>query len=220
MEDKIPQNPENNEIDFVDIEEQIEQTDTKNSDVFTEIQVNKDKDLKREDKINLQEKVFLLQKDVNKKEKERQKAHDRYLRALADYENLIKRTKAERAQLLKNANETLLSKFLNLADSFEKAKINFSDPSVNSNVLKEGFQVIEHQFLKLLKDEGVEKINCLGEKVDPAFHEAVFVRSEAGVGEGIILEEVQAGYLQNNNLLRPSKVIIAKNSNKGENKDA
>ncbi len=43
MEDKIPQNPENNKIDFVDIEKQIEQTDTKNSEVFTEVQVNKDK---------------------------------------------------------------------------------------------------------------------------------------------------------------------------------
>ena len=157
---------------------------------------------------------------MNKKEKERQKAHDRYLRALADYENLIKRTKAERAQLLKNANANLLTKFLDLADSIAKAKISFSDPSVNSKFLKEGLQATEQQFLKLLKDEGVEKINCLGEKVDPAFHEAVFVRSEAGVGEGIILDEVQAGYLQNTILLRPSKVIIAKNSNKGENKDA
>ena len=96
---------------------------------------------------------------------------------------------------------------------------NFFSLRVICQPQKEGLRAIDQLFFKLLHDEGVERINCVGEKFNPAFHEAVFVRSEAGVEEDIILEEIQAGYLQNDILLRPSKVIIAKNTTKGENKN-
>ena len=98
---------------------------------------------------------------------------------------------------------------LELADTLEKAKSSFVDPSNNIEI-KEGFEAIEKQFFSILHNEGVERLECLGEKFDPAFHEAVFVRTDSGEGEDIILEEVQAGYTLNSTLLRPSKVIIAK----------
>ena len=220
MEDKTPQNQNNNEINFVDIDEQIEKADTMNSELVNDVQVEKTTTPLSENVEELQAMIESLQKALEEKEKEKQKAYDRYLRALADYENLSKRAQSEKTTILKNANANLITKFLDLADSFDKAKVSYFDISTDSEVLKEGLQAIEQQFYKLLKNEGVEKINCIGEKFDPAFHEAVFVRPEAGVGDDIILEEIQAGYLQNNVLLRPSKVIISKNSNKGENKDA
>jgi molecular chaperone GrpE len=220
MEDKIPQDQDNNEIDFVDIEEQIEKADTMKSKMVNDIQEKKTKEISSETKDDLYAKILSLQKELDGKETEIRKINNRYLRALADYENLNKRTKSEKAKLLKNANATLLTNFLDLADSFDKAKESYSDNSADLKVVKEGLQAIEQLFLTLLNNEGVKKINCIGEKFDPAFHEAISVRSEAGLGDDIILDEIQAGYLQNNVLLRPSKVIISKNTNKGENKDA
>ena len=212
MKDKTPQNSENDEIDFVDIDEQIKQSDNMKTEISPTKKSDNNMDLPKIKKNDLQEQIVSLQQ-------EQKRTHDRYLRALADYENLKKRTNAEKTRLLKNANFSMLIKLLDLADSFDKAKISFVDPSVDSEALKEGLRAIDQLFFKLLHDEGVERINCVGEKFNPAFHEAVFVRSEAGVEEDIILEEIQAGYLQNDILLRPSKVIIAKNITKGENKD-
>ena len=132
------------------------------------------------------------------------------MRALADYENLSKRTKSERIRLLKSANEDLIKKFLELADSFEKGKASFSESTVNLDVVKDGFNAIESQFFTILKNEGIERIACLGEKFDPSLHEVILVKSDSSVEEDTILTEVQAGYRMYSVLLRPSKVIIAK----------
>lgn len=161
-------------------------------------------------KANAQEEIVRLQNELEEKIEENKRLKSHHLRALADYENLSKRTKAERLKLLKSANADLLTKLLELADSFEKGAGSLSESSVTLDVVKEGFQAIESQFFTILKNEGIERSSCLGEKFDPSLHEVIFVRSDSNVEEDTILEEVQAGYKLNSVLLRPSKVIIAK----------
>lgn len=201
MEDKTPQDVDNDENNIVDIEEQIMQSGTKEQETVSD---------QNSKKAKVQEEISRLQKELEEKIEENKKLESHHLRALADYENLSKRTKAERLKLLKSANADLITKFLGLADSLKKGTDSFSESSVTLDVVKEGFKAVESQFFNILKNEGIEQITSLGEKFDPSLHEVVLVRSDSSVEEDTILEEIQVGYKLNSFLLRPSKVIIAK----------
>ena len=201
MEEKTPHDIDNDENSIIDIEEQIIQSGTEQQETVSD---------RNSTKVNIQDEITRLQKELEEKNEENKKLKGHNLRALADYENLSKRTKAERLKLLKSANADLITKFLDLADSIEKGTDSFSLNSVTLDVVKEGFKAIESQFFTILKNESVERITCIGEKFDPSFHEVILVRSDSSVEEDTILEEIQAGYKLNSVLLRPSKVIIAK----------
>ena len=209
MKEHTPQNTENNS-NFYDIDEQIKGSDSKEVKMSTNSKSMDSKSSQQSEHGELESQIEMLQEVIDKQEKKNLKNKERYLRALADYENLEKRTKVEKSRFLKNANANLLTKLLELADTLEKAKSSFLDSSTDNNVLKEGFLAIERHFFSILNNEGVERLECIGKKFDPAFHEAVFVKTDSGEEEDIILEEVQAGYALNSTLLRPSKVIIAK----------
>ena len=201
MEEKTPTDIDNDENSIIDIEEQIMQSETEPKETVSD---------RNTTKVNIQDEIIRLQKELKEKNEENKKFQGRHLRALADYENLSKRTKAERLKLLKSANADLITKFLDLADSIEKGTDSFSLNSVTLDVVKEGFKAIESQFFTILKNENIERITCIGEKFDPSLHEVILVRSDSSVEEDTILEEIQAGYKLNSVLLRPSKVIIAK----------
>jgi hypothetical protein len=64
--------------------------------------------------------------------------------------------------------------------------------------------------LDILKSHGVEQIKALGEKFDPAQHEAMLQRAEPGAADDVVLEEFQKGYRLNGRVIRPSKVIVNK----------
>jgi len=201
MEEKTPRDVDNDENTIIDIEEQIMQREIETTETVSN---------QNSKKAEVEEEIIRLRKELQEKTTENKKLKNHHLRALADYENLNKRTKAERLKLLKSANADLITKFLELADSIEKGANSFSENSVTIDVVKEGFKAIESQFFTILKNESIERISCIGEKFDPTMHEVVLVRSDSSVEEDTILEEIQAGYQLNSVLLRPSKVIIAK----------
>jgi molecular chaperone GrpE len=201
IEEKTPHDIDNDENSIIDIEEQIMQSGTGPQETVSD---------QNSTKVNIQDEITRLQKELEEKNEENKKLKNHHLRALADYENLSKRTTAERLRLLKSANADLITKFLELADSIEKGTDSFSLNSVTLDVVKDGFKAIQSQFFTILKNENVERITCIGEKFDPSLHEVILVRSDLSVEEDTILEEIQAGYKLNSVLLRPSKVIIAK----------
>ncbi|MHA2175589.1 MAG: nucleotide exchange factor GrpE [Candidatus Hodarchaeales archaeon] len=208
MNNKTPQSSDENEFNIVDIEEQIKESDSVQRD-SNKLSHKFNYNDKKSDE-SLHSRITELETLLKEKEKEVRKGKDQYLRAIADYDNLNKRTKAEMARIIKNANEDILLKFLDIADSFEKGKKLLETDGDSSDSFKKGFLAIEQQFFSILKGEGVEKVKSIGEKFDPAFHEVISVRSDPDIEDNTIIEEVQAGYLQNSILLRPSKVIIIK----------
>ena len=208
MDNKIPQSNNDNENDVLDIEKQIKESESEQQD-SNDISL---KSMSEDPKIDqsLQARITELETLMKEKDEEILKGKNQYLRAMADYDNLSKRTKSEKARIIKNANENILSKFLELADSFEKGRNMIETKEFSSKSYKESFFAIEKQFFSILKGEGVEKVKSLGEKFDPAFHEVILVRSDPDNEENTIIEEIQTGYLQNSKLIRPSKVIISK----------
>ena len=205
MNQKKP-NKENDEIFDIDsqIESHIEDSDNKST-------LPKEKNGSKEtDELNKDE-LTKLKLELEESQKELQKMHNRYLRALADYDNLQKRTAKERNDYYYYANESLITKLLEIADTFQRASADFEEnQNLKLNSVLEGFNVIKDQFISVLNNEGVEKIDAKGQKFDPNFHEVILVHNDSKLEEDTIIEEVQTGYLFKSKLIRPTKVIISK----------
>ena len=211
MSQKNNNSNNSDETEFIDIDYQINESEDNNS-----LRSSKDSKVNSNSATNLTDKKAIdelnsLYKQIEEKDAQYDKVYSRYLRALADYENLEKRSKSEKERIIKQANENLLLKLLNLADTFEKAESNLShEEPIRLESAVDGFNTVQKLFNKLLKNEGIKRIIAKGEKFNPNFHEVIFVKHDSEFEEDTILEEIQVGYLLNSNLLRPSKVVISK----------
>ena len=146
-------------------------------------------------------------------EKEREKSED-YLRRLqylqADFENYRKRAEREMGDVKRYGNDRLLSDLLVIMDELELG-LEKAREEGNSPVLVEGIGMVLKRFQGLLAKEGVAKIDGVGSRFDPAFHEAALkVPSEKE--EGTIIEEIRPGYTLKGRVLRPSIVKVAEGS--------
>jgi molecular chaperone GrpE len=140
---------------------------------------------------------------------------DRWIRAVADLENFKKRSIQERSNLLKYRNEELLRDLLAVMDNMDRA-LKFCDPAEKSDPLKEGVCLVSGMFKDIFARYGVKEINAIGEPFDPHLHEAV-ARVPAGDNQhNMIVEELEKGYMYQDRLLRPSKVVVAVAQEQGD----
>lgn len=144
------------------------------------------------------------QLEAAKKEVEQYK--DKYLRAVAEFDNYRKRTLKEKAELLLNGSEKAVCAFLPILDDFERAIANKTE---DVNAIKEGMQIIFNKFNKTLESLGVKKIETEGKDFDVDFHEAVAM--VPGMGDdkkGKVIDCVQTGYQLNDKVIRHAKVAV------------
>ncbi len=217
MSQKNTKNSDSSEAEIVDIDYQIEKAEVEDSDTTEK----KKKEISEHSKTVTQKELLGelkgLYKQLEEKDELYEKLHKRYLSVLADYENLEKRTKADRGTIVKQANKRLLFKLLDLSDSFDRAERSMSSrESITVDSVMEGVNAVRKQFDTILRNEGIKKIEAVGKKFDPNFHEVVFVKPDSDSEEDTILEEVEVGYLLNSRLLRATKVVVVKNKTKGE----
>ncbi len=148
--------------------------------------------------------IDLLKEQIAKLEKEKEEYLNGWRRAKADYMNLQKDETKRMEELIKFANLELIKELLLVLDSFELSIIATKDPEA-----KKGIEIIYSQLEKALNKQGLEKIKALGEKFDPALHEAM-LQEESDKESGTILEEIIKGWKLNGKVIRPTKVKIAK----------
>lgn len=144
------------------------------------------------------------QLEAAKKEVEQYK--DKYLRAVAEFDNYRKRTLKEKAELLLNGSEKAVCAFLPILDDFERA---IADKTEDVNAIKEGVQIIFNKFNKTLESLGVRKIETEGKDFNVDFHEAVAM--VPGMGDdkkGKVIDCVQTGYQLNDKVIRHAKVAV------------
>jgi molecular chaperone GrpE len=144
---------------------------------------------------------------IRELQKESQRNYDLYLRSQAEMENMKKRNKKDKEDWLKFAGETLIKEMLPVLDNLEKA-LSHSNNENTVHALKEGI----HLTLKGLKDSlsksGLEEVKALGEPFDPCFHEAVSEMDDPKAKPGIVITELQKGYVLNSRLIRPAMVVV------------
>lgn len=127
----------------------------------------------------------------------------------AEHENFVKSAKRNETNMRLQANRDLILKLLPILDDLERAQIMVPQIEVNSPFIK-GLNIILDNLKTTLKNEGVKKIECEGERFDPLRHEAVLREETTEFPPNTIITELRSGYLLNGALLRPSMVKIAK----------
>jgi molecular chaperone GrpE len=125
-------------------------------------------------------------------------------RAQADYTNYRKRSEQEKGEIIKYANAELIVKLLPVLDDIDRALSNIPKDIEHVSWVK-GVKSIEASMLKILEGQGLKTIDCEGENFDPACHEALMTCKGK---EGRIMQQVLKGYIYNNRLLRPARVIV------------
>jgi len=138
---------------------------------------------------------------------------DKALRALADFENLRKRTEREVADARTYGVTGFARDVLQVADNLHRTLEAISpelraDPNVSTFV--EGVELTERELMKVLEKHGVKKFSPQGEKFDPNFHQAMFEVQDGSAAPGTVAQVVQAGYLIGERVLRPAMVAVAK----------
>lgn len=142
--------------------------------------------------------------------RERDEAQDRLLRLQAEFDNYRKRMERERRELGDHFAAELLTEFLPVLDDVERAlgaAAGSADPALASH--RQGLELIQKQFLELLKRRQVTAIEALGADFDPNVHQAVGQEVSATHREGEVLEDMRRGYRLGDRLLRPSMVKVA-----------
>lgn len=122
---------------------------------------------------------------------------EKYLRALADYQNLERRIERDKELMIKIANSVLIIKLLPILDNLERAQVHLKDS---------GLEHVIRQFRDALATEGLSEVETEG-TFDPEHHEAL---TEGEGEEGKILEVLEKGYKLGDRILRPAKVKIGK----------
>jgi len=142
---------------------------------------------------------------------ERDEYKEKWLRVVAELDNVRKRSSREIVQSRKFAQADVLRAFLEIQDNFERALQ--SDPGQEdteaTTSFREGVELINQKLRALLKDKGVEPMEVLTKTFDPTYHEAVGQLPREGVESGIVIEVVQPGYHYGDMVLRPARVIIS-----------
>lgn len=158
----------------------------------------------------LQESVDVLRKKLEEKAKlaEDRLRQLRYLQA--DFENYRKNFERERENIIRLANEDLISDLLVVVDDFERAL-----SAMRESKDKRGVMMVYSNFVKILENKGLRPIETSGKKFDPNLHEAL-CREACEKDDGLILEELQKGFMLKSKVIRPSKVKIAEKPGAGE----
>ncbi|MBE6281728.1 MAG: nucleotide exchange factor GrpE [Bacteroides sp.] len=150
-----------------------------------------------------------LVKDLEEAQKEVEDLKDKHLRLSAEFDNYRKRTLKEKAELIKNGAEKTLTAILPVLDDFERAIKNMESSEENKAML-EGVQLIHTKFLKVLAQEGLQKIETEGKDFDTDFCEAIaLIPAPSEELKGKILDCVQTGYMLNDKVIRHAKVAVA-----------
>ncbi|MEK7634002.1 MAG: nucleotide exchange factor GrpE [Patescibacteria group bacterium] len=124
---------------------------------------------------------------------------NKYLRALADYQNLEKRVNEERLELMKIANKNLLIKILPFLDNLGKAEVFIKD---------QGLKISKDHFFQILKDAGLKEIDLLNKDFDPNLAEAVDIIS--GKEDNKVVEVLRKGYMFEDKIIRVAQVKVSK----------
>jgi len=147
---------------------------------------------------------------------------DKMLRALAEMENLRKRTEREVTDARQYAITSFAREVLQVADNMHRALDTIGDELRTSGdakvkALVEGVDLTERELQKVLEKHGVKMFSPLGEKFDPNFHQAMYEIPDSSAAPGTVAQVIQAGYLIGERVLRPAMVAIAKAAPKSAN---
>lgn len=141
-------------------------------------------------------------------EAELDEVRERYLRLLADFDNYKKRMNERKEEAIAAERKRLLTECLEIYENLTAACDAISD---------DGLALVQQQFHRMLRAEGVEEIDAVGTSFDYQCHHAVGTECSDEHGEGVIIEEVRKGYRLGDTILKPAYVVVSQGDTNGKN---
>jgi molecular chaperone GrpE len=127
-------------------------------------------------------------------------------RTQADFENFRKRATRDTAAAGERARSGVVKELLGVVDNLERA---LGSANPEEGHLAGGVKLVHSELLGVLARNGVEQFDPVGEKFDPAEHEALTVRPQEGTESGLVLDVVEKGYRSGDSVLRPARVVVS-----------
>jgi len=190
---------QNNE--FVDLEEQQLEENTHEEAIETTLQEEETTSAHAEAADQDDAVVEQLNKQLDE-------ANNKLLRVQADYDNFRKRTQKEKEELAKYASAKLVENLLPAIDNFDRA-LAASAASGDYEALAKGLEMIYRQLLNTMEAEGLAAMEAVGTPFNPEFHQAVMTVETDEFEEGIVVEELQKGYMLKDKVIRPAMVKVS-----------
>ncbi len=162
-----------------------------------------DQDSKAEKK-----KLFGKKSKKDKKDEKIEELTDRLTRQMAEFDNFRKRTEKEKSQMYEIGAKDIIEKILPIVDNFERGLSSMPEEE-KATPFAEGMEKIYKQLMTTLEGIGVKPIEAVGQEFNPDFHNAVMHVEDEELGENIIAEEFQKGYMYRDSVVRHSMVKVA-----------
>jgi molecular chaperone GrpE len=142
---------------------------------------------------------------------------DEKIRLLAEMENLRKRFEREKIDSIKYGSVNLARDILSPADNLDRALSAINEEEEHPQSIKnliEGLIMVKKELSTSLEKNGVDKIDTKNKKFDPNLHQAMMEIENNDLDEGIVVQEIQSGYMMHERLLRPAMVAVSKKPKK------
>lgn len=152
--------------------------------------------------------LFNKKKKKDKKDEQIEDLTDRLKRQMAEFENFRKRTEKEKSQMFAMGAKSIVEKVLPVIDNFERGLLAVPDEA-KEDAFVEGMNKIYKQMMTMLEEVGVKPIEAAGAEFNPEFHNAVMHIEDENLGENIVAEELQKGYMYRDTVVRHSMVKVA-----------
>ena len=185
-----------------------ESNSTKNDEPQVEADSTEEKNEESEEE-RLQEEVRTLKEDK--------------IRVLAEMENLRKRFDREKIDSIKYGSVNFARDILSPGDNLERALSAINQEEDHPQSIKnliEGLKMVQKEFSSALEKNGISKINSMNEKFDPNLHQAMMEVERDDLDEGIVVQEIQTGYMMHDRLLRPAMVGVSKKPKQNNTSDS
>ena len=168
------------------------------SEIKEETQNNKSEEKKEE---TLEDKLNITQ--------------DKLLRTMAEMENQRRRFEKEKKEAFEFGGFNFANESLSLLDNIDRAIVSFKNDenlknSKDLNKIIDGIEVVKNELVSIFKKNGIEPIECINKKFDPNFHQAMIEVEDNTKQPGMVVQEMQKGYMMKDRLLRPSLVGVTK----------
>lgn len=155
-----------------------------------------------------EEKKGFFKKKKDPRDEKIEELTDRVKRQMAEFENFRKRTDKEKSAMYEMGAKDIIERILPVIDNFERGLATVPDDA-KETPLAEGMEKIYKQFRKTLEEAGVKAIEAVGQEFDPNYHNAVMHVDDDSLGENIVAEELQKGYMYRDSVVRHSMVKVA-----------
>lgn len=148
------------------------------------------------------------EKKKDKKDEQIEELTDKLKRQMAEFENFRKRTEKEKSQMYDLGAKSMIERVLPVIDNFERGLMAVPEDQ-REDAFVDGMNKVYKQMMTTLEEAGVKPIEAVGAEFDPDFHNAVMHIEDESLGENIIAEELQKGYMYHDSVVRHSMVKVA-----------